>query len=424
MISSKYLWLLVQQLRKIWVRVVSFAVLAIVTLIAAQLLGDVIPEAWTDQVGPDAVDQVLGILTSSMLAVTTFSLSIAVSAFAAAAGSATPRATALLQEDPTTQNVLATFLGTFLFSLLGIIALKAGYYSEAGLLVLYIATVGVIIFVVVALLRWISHLMSFGRIEDTLDRVEAAADNAIKKRMARPWLGGTPQTGPPSPGEKKVFPEAIGHVQHVDMQELSKCAEAMKARVRLLVLPGSFAHRTTPILSVEGGPPSEAQLTALRATITIGRRRDFDQDPRYGIVVLAEIASRALSPAVNDPGTAIWVIGHLVRVLSQWHSDVTPEVDYPNVIVPTLRAADLIEDGFRPIARDGAGFIEVQMGLHGALSALRNLHPQTYDEIGRDMARDALQRSMNAGLPERELAKLRDISGIAPEEAEEGRAAV
>ena len=118
MITSKFLWLVLQQLRKIWVRVVSFAALAILTVIMARFLSGFIPSKWTDQVGAQAVDQVLSILASSMLAVTTFSLSIAVSAFAAAASSATPRATALLQEDTTTQNVLATFLGAFLFSLL------------------------------------------------------------------------------------------------------------------------------------------------------------------------------------------------------------------------------------------------------------------------------------------------------------------
>lgn len=83
---------------------------------------------------------------------------------------ATPRATALLQEDPTTQNVLATFLGAFLFGLLGLIGAKAELYDGSGQVVLYVMTVGVVALVIVALIRWIDHLMNFGRMADPRGR--------------------------------------------------------------------------------------------------------------------------------------------------------------------------------------------------------------------------------------------------------------
>jgi|GEM_PF-2436099 len=50
----------------------------------------------------------------------------------------------------------------------------------------------------------------------------------------------------------------------------------------------------------------------------IGRDRLFDDDPRFGLVVLSEIAARALSPAVNDHGTVIDVIGTIVRLFAKW----------------------------------------------------------------------------------------------------------
>jgi uncharacterized membrane protein len=46
--------------------------------------------------------------------------------------------------------------------------------------------------------------------------------------------------------------------------------------------------------------------------------RYFDEDPRFGLITLSEIASRALSPAVNDPGTAIQIISSYVRLFSLW----------------------------------------------------------------------------------------------------------
>ena len=61
-----------------------------------------------------------------MLAVTTFSLNVMTSAYGSAANNVTPRATRLLREDPVTQNVLSTFIGSFLFSIVGIVVLKTG----------------------------------------------------------------------------------------------------------------------------------------------------------------------------------------------------------------------------------------------------------------------------------------------------------
>lgn len=105
----------------------------------------------------------------------------------------------------------------------------------------------------------------------------------------------------------------------------------------------------------------------------VGNDRSFYQDPRFGLAVLAEIASRALSPAVNDPATAIDVIGRAVRVLSHCaETDGRPhgEAQCPRVYLPTLDIGDFFNDVFSPIARDGAALLEVHMRLQKALAML------------------------------------------------------
>ncbi|MCI1114058.1 DUF2254 domain-containing protein, partial [Stenotrophomonas maltophilia] len=90
-------------------------------------------------------------------------------------------------------------------------------------------------------------------------------------------------------------------------------------------LPGAFLHPGRPLAHVAGG--SSDIDGAIRDAFSIGDERSYDQDPRFGLAVMAEIASRALSPAVNDSGTAIDVIGRLVRVLACWAERVRePEV--------------------------------------------------------------------------------------------------
>lgn len=410
---SRYTWYLQEVLKKVWVRVVGFAVLALVSVVLARVLSPYLGEDLAIRAGADAVEQLLGVLTSSMLAVTTFSLSIAVSAFAAAASTATPRAAVLLQEDRTTQNVLATFLGAFLFGLVGLVALNADLYDAAGRVVIFLFTIVVIGFVVLALFRWIGHLMQFGRMGDTLDRVEAATAAALELRLSDPYMGGRVLTAEPDRGMHGVHAQATGYVQHVDMQALQDCAAANERQLYLRCLPGSFVVMGTPLARISGDAPDTALSDAICRAITIGKRRTFEADPRFGLIVLAEIGSRALSPAVNDPGTAIDVLGRFVRILSLWRDRAAPDIRHPDVFVRPIMPQEAVIDAFRPLMRDGAALVEVQIRLQKALTSLRDVAPDTFAQAATDMAQDALSRAEAAGLAPADLADIRAAAQLA-----------
>ena len=119
---GRWRWRLRLFSRYLWVRVSIFSGLAIAASLASIYLAPLVPDNFSDLIGTDAVDSILTTLASSMLTVTTFSLTVMVAAHSAATASTTPRALKLLIEDSTTQNALGTFLGSFIFSLVGIIA--------------------------------------------------------------------------------------------------------------------------------------------------------------------------------------------------------------------------------------------------------------------------------------------------------------
>jgi uncharacterized membrane protein len=396
--------------QKIWLRVVAIACLAVLSVILAQLLAPFVPVLVAFKAGAEAVSQILEILASSMLAVTTFSLSIAVTGFGTAAATATPRATALLQEDTTTQNVLATFIGAFLFSLLGLIALNAKLFSDSGKVVLYLFTVAVVLLVVIALIRWIGHLMSFGRMDYTLDKVETAAREALSARLATPYLGGRAFAGKVPAGSIEVPAPATGYIEHVDMPALQALAEELKGDVYVTEVPGSFVVERGAVAYLRVGSVSDEELERVQAAFAIGQQRVFDDDPRFGLIVFSEIASRALSPAVNDPGTAISVLGRLVRVLTGWNNRASLEPEFQSVHVSVIAPSEAIEDAFRPIARDGAGIVEVQVRLQKALAALRQSVPDAFDKPCSDLAEYALDLARGAGLPSAEVALLRKLA--------------
>lgn len=365
----------------IWVPISAYGLLGILAAMMAVALRDFIPSSWAFKIGATAIDSLLNILASSMLAVTTFSLSIMLSAFAAASSTATPRAFLLLKTDKTAQQVLASFIGAFIFSLVGIISLKIGIYGEGGRLILFVATILVLTLIVFNLVRWIGHLTDFGRLGDTLARVESAAADAMSRRLENPWLGARPMRHSPPDSAIPVLCEAVGHVQFMDLDGLHDLAESNDCTIYIHALPGHFVHRGSVLAHVVGGPVGpeyDAMLTKLRAEFELGMDRSFEQDPRFGMITLSEVASRALSPAVNDPGTAIDVIRRMTRVLSLWKDVVEADVEYPRLWISGLKAEDMLRDAFAAIARDGAALYEVQIALQRMLLALVDLEPRIF----------------------------------------------
>lgn len=398
---SRWTWLLRQLLRQLWFTAALYSLLGIITALSALVLGPYIPFELTTKIGADAVDRILGILASSMLAVTTFSIATMVSAYAAAATGATPRATRLLVEDRTAQRALATFLGAFLFSIVSIIALAAGVYGVSGRLILFFVTIGVVVLIVLVLVRWIDKVARLGRVTETIDQVEAAAAQSMRAHVESPFLGGRPARAAAKPDGAPVHADTIGYVQYIDIARLAGVAKNVKTHITLAVRAGAFVTPDRALAHVAGGASDET-AAAVRKAFTIDDTRSYDQDPRFALIVLSEIASRALSPAVNDPGTAIDVIGTAVRVLAiigcaDAKSPVKrppgkDDITYPLVRVPPLAVDDLFDDTFTPIARDGAGLVEVMIRLQKALGALAAMDA-AFAGPARRHSKDALKRA-------------------------------
>lgn len=408
---SKWLWRISRLLRRIWFRATLFSILAVVTALIAIVAEPFIPGDLQTRIGADAVDNILGIIASSMLAVTTFSLSTMVSAYSAATSNVTPRATRLVMEDSTTQNVLATFVGSFLFSLVGIIALSTGAYGSSGRVVLFVVTIGVIALIVVTLLHWIDHLSRLGRVTETTARVEKATAEAMRARSHAPHMGANPPVAVPL-GAKPIHTDQVGYLQHLDAGALSRIAEDGEGRIFVRTIPGAFIEPSRPIAWAEG-LRSEEQKRAIVKAFTIDEVRSFDQDPRFGASVLAEIASRALSPAVNDPGTAIDVIGRAVRLLTiaaANRGSTDAEVEFPRLHIPTVALGDLFDDLFTPIARDGAGIVEVGVRLQKALAALSRLGPAHFADNSQRHSALALKRAEAILSLEDDKMLLRELS--------------
>ncbi|MFA5701289.1 MAG: DUF2254 family protein, partial [Desulfuromonas sp.] len=245
--------------------------------------------------------------------------------------------------------------------------------------------------------------------------VETVTAAALRRRQHAPTLRGVP-AGPHRSGGLAVYGGVVGYVQRVDVSELQAFAEKAQVRITVEALPGFFSApgRALAYVTADSGDLSDIDTQRIEKAFLIGDDRKFDEDPRFGLIVLSEIASRALSPAVNDPGTAIAIIGTFVRLFVPWSAPVAEEdrlsCKFDRVEVPEISVRDMFDDAFTAIARDGAGSIEVAGWLQKALHSLASTGDIAMREAAIHHARLALARAESAlELPD-DLAVVRKLA--------------
>ena len=365
---------LIGELRsRLWVKPAIMGIAAFLWVSGAYAFSDLLPGS-TPEIEAKSLINLLGIMASTMLTVATFSVTAMVSAFSAVSTTATPRATRIMMKDRSTQNSLTAFLAAFIYSIVALVAIStAPEYGVGGRFLLFVGYVLMIIWVLVSFVRWVDRVSKLGRMGDTLERVEESCREAFQSSETMGTFGAKQSESDP-PAGLRVKSNYSGYVQNIDVGALNEIASDLGTTIRILERPGAFVDSTDPLVVVaEKEEIDDETNDKIRKSIQIGDQRRVNSDPRFALIMLSEIADRALSPAVNDPGTAIAVIGIQGRLLEDWQkhrSEDDDEVKFKNIEVDALDPEDLLDDAFTAISRDGAGFYEVGTRIQKSLSIL------------------------------------------------------
>ena len=394
---------------RLWLRPTLWSVAAVAAALLAALANHLPLPSGLPIIGQSALEGLLTIIASSMLTVSTFSLSILVSAFASAASTASPRATRLVMADDSAQHAISAFISAFIFAMVALTALGLDLYGDTGRFILLVFTIYVLGYLLLALLGWIDTLSKLGRMSHTITTVENAALPPLHAWFLEPALGARADAPAETPSGVRVHGERSGWLQSVDLASLQKLAAEHDAVVHVRVRPGDFVAPSTVLAVVEGPQtPDAAALRCFAQAFEVGRDRTERQDPRFGLVILSEIAQRALSPAVNDPGTAVVVAGVLARLLIDGAhlppGERRPAARFDRVTMVPVDVHDLLRDVFEPIARDGAHMLEVALSLQKALALVAQ---NTHDAL-RDAAIVAADRVRDHGLAGLKLERHRE----------------
>nr|WP_281278424.1 DUF2254 family protein [Muriicola soli] len=300
---------------QLWFRPFLFCIFSIVgALIANQAdgtgMGNLVPN-----IDKNSIRGLLDTISASMLVISIFAVASMLSAFSSASSTATPRSFKIVVTDDVSQNALSIFIGAFIFSIVATIALDNGYYDKAGRFILFLLTLLLFAIVILTFLRWVDRISRLGRLEHTISQLETVASKSLSTYIKNPYLKALPTNGEFQNGNA-VFAKSIGYIQHVNLEELQILAEESELRIRLNCIPGKFVHHNYIIahFSSNQNLDNDKIQDRINKAILVGQTRLFDEDPRFALISLTEIASRALSPGINDPGTAIQIIGSHERL--------------------------------------------------------------------------------------------------------------
>lgn len=386
--------------QRLWVRPLIASVLSICGALFAKTADGLALAGSVPEVPAEAVETLLSILSTSMLVIASLAVASMVAAYSSASTTATPRSFPLVLSDDVSQNALAGFVGAFIYGVVAQVAVTTGYYGRGGRFVLFALTILVLVAVILTFVRWVDRIARLGRMGTTIAAIETATRDALDRRRRAPRLGGA---APVDHGELgvPVHGTDVGYVQHFDVEALHRYAVEADLRIRVSVQPGDFATRTVPLAHVlREDPHVVLDHERVAKAFSIGQERAFETDPVCGLLALSEIASRALSPAVNDPGTAVAVLGAQVRLFAGWSEPQGERergaVELDRVEVSALRAHDLVTHAFRAIGRDGAGLVEVAERLQEALASIAAAGDDELRRAAKDQARQALERAERA----------------------------
>jgi uncharacterized membrane protein len=164
------------------------------------------------------------------------------------------------------------------------------------------------------------------------------------------------------------------------VEKLMQLATGCGARIEVMAAVGDTVLEGMPLLRVFGACRPIAE-TALRNLIELGEERTFEQDPKYAIRLLVDIAIKALSPAINDPTTAVQAldqIGDLLLRLGGRRLEIGSFHDSSGnvrLIIPFPTWDDFLHLSFEEILSCGARSVQVMRRMKALIADLYTVLP-------------------------------------------------
>ena len=376
-------------------------------------------------ISPDTARAVLGTMAASMFTFVVFVSSALLVAVQLASAQLTPRVIALVFRDPITRGSLTLFVFTFAFSLAALVRITASVPPLTTYAAAYGGALSLGVF-----LYLIDHVGHVLRPSGTLRSVALLGRRVIEHVYPRAFAEEVPAPKPVGDGSgdpgRTVTSPADGVILAFDVEGLVALARRADCVIELLHQVGDSVATGDSLFCIHG---SGAALSdeALCQSIAIGQERTMEQDPALAFRMLVDIASKGLSPAINDPTTAVLAIDqihHLLRTVgarSLEDERVHDAAGRVRLLYRTPDWEDYVHLAVTEIRHFGGDSIQVARRLRAMLESLIQILPESRRPLLR-REWDLLQRTAERAFPEpedRALAEVGDFQGVGGRHAQE-----
>jgi uncharacterized membrane protein len=415
-------WLLRYRIRhyvsnSIWI----FPVLSMVAAVEAVRFFHWIEEtlAWKSALDPDTARAVLGTMAAAMFTFIVFVSSSLLVVLQLASAQLTPRIIAVIFRDGITRFSLTVFVFTFTFALAALVPISTSVPFLTVQLAAYssLASLGVFLFLVDHVVK---ALRPSGALRSVASLGRKVIENVYPRRLAESKdTSGQPAAVVGGDPECTIASLRDGTVLAFDIKGLVALAKRADCVIELVPQVGDFVAIGDPLFRVFEGranPPAGALCQA----VAVGQERTLEQDPAFALRIIVDVASKALSAAINDPTTAVLAldqIHHLLREVGLRHLDdgrVRDPAGRLRLLYRTPDWADFVHLAVTEIRHFGGESIQVARRLRAMLENLIQTLPEERAALLRQEL-SLLHRSAERCFPEpedRALAKISDFQGV------------
>jgi uncharacterized membrane protein len=404
-----------------WVIPLSYAVAAVAAGLIFPRLEIGISLGLTSTVSIPAAMAIYSSVASGMMALTgvVFSLAFVMIQFSATAYS--PRLVLWISRDPFMWHAVGVFTATFLYAIAALAwvdrggSAKVPLISSLAVIGLLLASVGMFVGLIerIGLLQ-INRMLSFtgdqGRnvIETMYPRLDSPAAAAESEEFRSSPLTQT-----------LIHHDRPQAIQAMDTATLVKLAKTSGGVIEMLVVVGDTVVDSTPVLRVFGAAKSVDERALINA-IGMGEERTFEQDPKYAIRLLVDIAIKALSPAINDPTTAVQALDQIEDLLLRLGrrrleiGEFRDRDGQLRLVVPSPTWEDFLRLAFDEIRYCGARSVQVMRRMKALVNDLSSRLPENRRAALRhweERLQSTIARSFE-DTEEKEEASVEDRQGL------------
>jgi uncharacterized membrane protein len=374
---------------------------------------------WEISIGADNARTIMGTIAGSMFTLVVVSSSAVLVAVQLSSAQLTPRIILLVYRSRIRKLCLSAFVLMFTFSVSALVRLE----SSVPFLTSYVAAYGFLASLALFLyfldgmgktLRPGAALQMIGR--EGRNVVQSVYPSRLKTEQP---LITKPLDVLKTDPRRVVINEVDGVVLAFDRKGLIALAESFNCLIELVPQVGDFVASGDPLFRIFNGGEAIPQET-LRNSVALGQERTLEQDPTYAFRIVVDIASKALSPAINDPTTAVLAIDqihHLLRSVGSRSLAEGCEVDSRGELRLVYRTPDwedFVHLAVTEIRQYGRDSIQIMRRLRAMLENLIQTLPSRRAPMLR-LELGLLQASakrMFVDLYDQSLAETGDLQGM------------